>query len=272
MRWLRYEALGRFFNWQYSGWFIAIFIAAGIGLWGSHEYDVTYILFVVAGCWSLLYWQFSGFMIAKLKASRTARSRFAAKPKSDARKADAIRAQRAFAGWNLLVSSVIVAIVAVLVMFIHRDKLQYRKLDVLQHLQANVALPPSHDVWQTVFSIRNGSSQRIRYSVDCSIVSVLTENGSLVANELQLYKSPVAMLEAFGDTESLPCMHADVVRSPVVCADVEMHVHFTVADDLADDQGSQGHKNFRFYGYREDAQFAWYQKPVDLKRSYCGTT
>ena len=57
--------LRSFFRWQYTSWFLAVFIGAGLTLLFYKYFALAYLFFTAAGVWSITFWQLHDILVQK---------------------------------------------------------------------------------------------------------------------------------------------------------------------------------------------------------------
>jgi hypothetical protein len=106
-----------FFHWRYSGVFIPLWFATGVGMALANRFFLAYLFFVVFGIWTLCYWLNSDYLAKKKRELQR---------REVVRHADRLRTSARKHGIALYgVSSLLILITAVCLYAVHLAEIEY---------------------------------------------------------------------------------------------------------------------------------------------------
>ena len=154
--------------------------------------------------------------------------------------------------------------------------LEEREESLFQNLHGSVTPAPLGKIVDTVFTLRNDSTEKISFMAFCGIHKVVGDNGTKSIEELSVSDLTFGgMLGPGGDSKSGQCVSQIntlaariflALIEHIQCADIELLVKYS----LADSPERQRKKSIRFVGIDSADQYIWMQQPTSQEKgSYC---
>jgi hypothetical protein len=270
------EPLAVFFHWQYSGWFIAIFVAASLAVWGLRDYAPVYVFLCVAGVWALLYWQYSRPLGKRYSGYKSAKAKSNGKPDSLPKLEKYRKARNEYFLWNLVGSVPIVALTACGVLWIRANQLSYQQDDAFNGLSGKIELPDSKVNMNSTFTVTNNGHFEIgQYTLYCQIIRGESPHNHIHLGAVTsgpLSKTPI---EPGGDADSWFCVNdpglhnyafglAGGPNQSLACMDVRFGIQYS----LSNQPNNVKEKLFRYVS-EEGRDFSWQQESLSAQVSPC---
>jgi hypothetical protein len=269
------------FHWRYSGAFIPLFFATGIGMALANKFAMAYGFFALFGLWSLLYWLTSDTLADKRRELHTRAVR-----KDPDLLVSKLRQYLIYEWGGCLV---IATIAASFLWWTYATKQQMERDDARDHLYS---VPPNEDLdpMYTIFTIANGSGQTIsrRHQIACLTNAAMGNHRELRLSGLfsgkggdgtwwlsggyegarARYNSTLAnsTIRPGGDAETSGCLSWLKFKEGTDCVDVDLIFWYTLESQPSVDQ----EKIFRYVTHRQaNGTFKWYQNPVNDPQVHC---
>jgi hypothetical protein len=148
-------------------------------------------------------------------------------------------------------------------------ELEAQQEDTFRNLSASVSLPPSQDIFQSVFMVTNGGGTTIaKHQLFCNVNSIIIGGHyKLKPMAIAPLRSSAETIAPGGDAESETCLeNFESGNVPFDCGDMDILMMYS----LETQPNVTRQKEFRFV--IQKGQAAWTKQPVNSKVIWCRCT